>query len=290
LPTDFGGPTKEAIGLIDFSRQYRNALANDATTKMNVAALEQTGAIVSMNRSIIQHLKQKDCQDRGVNAAIRPGRVPQARRSGDRKMKEVTVMQGSETTHIPGYDYGRAQSAHSPLSMEEFRQLEATVGWSEEDGRVLHLYGAIFQERAEEMVGSWRSVIGKQPHLAKWFFGPDGKPDEEYKAKVKTRFVQWVLDACFRPHDQAWLDYQEEIGLRHTPAKKNQTDFTHTPPVVPLRYLLGFTTVVTIATRKFFTDAGLTGQDLQKLEDAWAKAVLLHVTLWSRPYAKDGLW
>ncbi len=75
--------------------------------------------------------------------------------------------------------------------------------------------------------------------------------------------------------------------MRHTPEKKNQTDNAHTPPLVPLRYLLGFITVVTMATRNFFTERGTTGTELRKLEDAWAKAVQLHVTLWSRPYAKD---
>ena len=211
-------------------------------------------------------------------------------RSGDGQMKEATLIRDSETTQISGYDYARPQAAHSPLSLGELRQLEATVGWSEDDARILQRSGSIFKEKAEQMVDSWRSVIGAQPHLAKWFFGPDGKPDDEYKAKVKKRFVQWVLDACFRPHDQAWLDYQDEIGLRHTPAKKNQTDGAQTPPVVPLRYLLGFVTVVTITTRKFFKEAGLTGPDLQRLEDAWEKAVQLHVALWSRPYARDGLW
>jgi pimeloyl-ACP methyl ester carboxylesterase len=211
-------------------------------------------------------------------------------RSGDRHMKEATLAHDSAATQIPGYDYARPRSAHSPLSMEELRQLEATVGWSEDDARILQRSGSIFKEKAEQMVDSWRSVIGAQPHLAKWFFGPDGKPDDEYKAKVKKRFVQWVLDTCFRPHDQAWLDYQEEIGLRHTPAKKNQTDGAQTPSAVPLRYLLGFVTVVTTNTRQFFKEAGLSGQELQKLEDAWTKAVQLHVTLWSRPYVKDGLW
>jgi hypothetical protein len=32
---------------------------------------------------------------------------------------------------------------------------------------------------------------------------------------VKRRFVQWVIDTCARPRDAAWLNYQEEIGLRH---------------------------------------------------------------------------
>lgn len=205
-------------------------------------------------------------------------------------MKEATLVQGAEPVAIPGYDYGRPSAAHSPLSLEELRQLEQTVGWSEQDARVLRHHEQFFREHAEEMVDSWRAAIGSQPHLVKWFFGTDGKRDAEYAAKVKKRFVQWVIDVSVRAHDQAWLDYQEEIGLRHTPDKKNQTDGAHTLPRVPLRYLFGFIPVVTLGTRRFFLNLGLSAEELQKLEDAWAKAVLLHVTLWSRPYAKDGLW
>ncbi len=193
-------------------------------------------------------------------------------------------------TGIAGYDYGKSSSAHSPISLEELHELEASAGWNEDDAAVLRNHRQIFLDRAEEMVDSWRAVIGSQPHLAKWFFGPDGHPDEEYKARVKKRFVQWVRDACTRPHDQAWLDYQEEIGLRHTPEKKNLTDGVRTPSLVPLRYLVAFTGVVAITTRKFFVEAGVSGDELQKLQDAWLKTVLIHVTLWSRPYCKEGRW
>jgi len=192
------------------------------------------------------------------------------------------------TAEIHGYDYGKRNVARSPVTLEELRQLEATVGWSEEGAQVLKRYGNIFHENAERMVDTWRAVIGSQPHLAKWFFAPDGNPDEAYKAAVKNRFVQWVRDVATRPHDQAWLDYQEEIGLRHIPAKKNKTDGAQTPNVVPLRYVLAFVPVVTISTRKFF--AAVPDGDREKLEDAWTKAVQLHVTLWSRAYTKEELW
>lgn len=195
-----------------------------------------------------------------------------------------------EGKQIAGYDYGRPGAAHSPVSIEELHEVEQAIGWSDRDAAVLQRHPEVFRDRAEEMVDSWRAVIGAQPHLLKWFFGPDGKKDEQYAAKVKKRFVQWVTDAAFRPHDQAWLDYQEEIGLRHTPAKKNKTDGAQTPPVVPLRYLLGFVTVVILGARKFFIEAGVNGGELRNLEDAWAKAVQLHVTLWARPYARESLW
>lgn len=202
---------------------------------------------------------------------------------------KVSTSTSTDPSHIPGYDFGRTK-AHSPVTLEDLRQLEQTVGWSNEDAAVLQHHHEIFHDRAEAMVDAWRAVIGEQAHLVNWFFGPDCKKDEQYAARIKKRFVQWVTDAAFRPHDQAWLDYQEEIGLRHTPEKKNRTDGAHTPPVVPLRYLIGFVTMVTIGARKFFMEAKATGDELRKLEDAWAKAVQLHVTLWSRPYTKEGLW
>ena len=205
-------------------------------------------------------------------------------------MSNSTLVHDAEIVSIPGYDYGRPGAAHSPLTLEELRQIESTVGWSDADAAVLGRHGEIFRTNAERMVDSWRALIAAQPHLAKWFFKPDGKTDEEYKAKVKKRFVQWVLDTCFRPHDQAWLDYQEEIALRHTPEKKNRTDHAQAPPLVPLRYVIAFVPVITSSTRRFFLEAGVAGEELERLSEAWSKAVQLHVALWSRPYTKDGLW
>jgi pimeloyl-ACP methyl ester carboxylesterase len=218
------------------------------------------------------------------------GELSRARKPGDEPMTDQNSAEAAARTPIAGYDYARPVIARSPVSLEELRALEASAGWNEEDAKTLARHGQIFKDKAEDMVDAWRAVIGSQPNLAKWFFGPDGKPDDQYKSRIKKRFVQWVLDACFRPHDQAWLDYQEEIGLRHTPAKKNQTDGAHTPPVVPMRYLVAFGTVVTISTRKFFVERGVSGEELQELQDAWARTVQLHITLWSRPYVKDGLW
>ena len=167
--------------------------------------------------------------------------------------------------------------------------MEETVGWSKADAIVLEKHADLFREQAEHMVDSWRSVIAGQAHLAKWFVGPDGKPDNQYKAQVKRRFVQWVIDVALRPHDRDWLNYQEEIGLRHTPAKKNAIDERHTPSLVPLRFLLGFVPVI-LPIGRFFAETIPDQVELKRLEDAWTKAVILHVTLWTRPYASVGLW
>ena len=194
-----------------------------------------------------------------------------------------------QNPEIPGYNFGSPEVAQSPLSAEDLLHLEQTLGWTVADEQLLRKHAAVFEAQAEHMVDSWRAVIGAQPHLAQWFVGPDGQPDDVYKARVKRRFVQWVVDVATRPHDRAWLNYQEEIGLRHTPAKKNKTDSRHTPPVVPLRYLWAFVPVVT-EVRNFFESAISDSAELTALERAWTKVVHLHVVLWTRPYTSEGLW
>lgn len=192
-------------------------------------------------------------------------------------------------TPIPGYDFGSPQSAQSPLTLDDLHNLEQTIGWTDADRDILLKHASLFQQQAEAMVDSWRSTIATQPHLAHAFVAPDGQPDDAYKVRVKPRFVQWVIDVAVRPHDRDWLNYQEEIGLRHTPAKKNLTDSAHTPPLVPLRYLLSSIAIVS-PIRSFFRDAIADDAELDRLQTAWTRAVLLHVTLWSRPYAAPGLW
>jgi len=194
-----------------------------------------------------------------------------------------------QSSNIPGYTFGLRESAISPVSEEDLRRLEETVGWSDADSKLLERYADLFREQAEHMVDNWRAEIARQPHLAQWFVAPDGKPDDQYKARVKRRFVQWIVDVALRPHDRDWLNYQEEIGLRHTPAKKNATDERHTPPLVPLRFLLSFIPVI-LPIRGFFAERIQDEMELKKLEVSWTKAVILHVTLWSRPYTSEGLW
>ena len=62
MPTDFAGPTDEALGLIDLPsiaayEQYRKLLADDPEHKCNIARLEESGAGVTMHRSFIRRVE-----------------------------------------------------------------------------------------------------------------------------------------------------------------------------------------------------------------------------------------
>ena len=191
-------------------------------------------------------------------------------------------------TRIAGYDFGRVP--RSAVSLDELHQLELALQFTEEDRQALRRASELISDHAEELVDGWRAIIGAHEFLSKSFFGPDGKPDERYKAAVKKRFVRWVVDLVTRPFDQAWLDYQQEIGQRHTPDKKNATEHAKTPPVVPLRYVLAFISPVSLSVRPLLQKSGVGAEEIDRMEAAWTKAVVLSVTLWTAPYVKDGLW
>jgi hypothetical protein len=197
----------------------------------------------------------------------------------------------TEVEHVAGYDYGTKEVNTSPVSMKELELIKQTITLDSEDVRYLRMAGQVLEPQTESIVNSWRGVISSTPHLALYFKDANGQPDEQYKARVKERFKQWIVDVCGKPYDQDWLNYQHEIGLRHTHEKKNKTDGAETtPPHIPLRYIIAFTAVVNDTIKSFLTKNGHSLSVIEKMHKAWCKAVLLHVTLWTRAYCIESLW
>ena len=192
---------------------------------------------------------------------------------------------------INGYDYGTTRAPTSPLTLEDLERLKEAVWLTAEDQSALRDAAVILAPQADEMVSFYRARIGEQPWLAPYSQHPDGSPNPAYGAATKPRFDHWIIDACTRLLDQDWLDYQHEIGLRHTPEKKNKTEDADSASFVPLRYVLAFTAVVVSTSRRFLAADGATGEALDRMHAAFTKSVVLHVTVWSRAYGDaEGLW
>ncbi len=189
---------------------------------------------------------------------------------------------------IPGYRYGDPALAPSPLNLEELDRLKAALMWNPEDEEALKQAGKILEDQVEEILDLWYGFVGSHPHLLHYFTGPDGKPIPEYLERVRKRFGQWILDTCLRPHDEDWLRYQEEIGLRHHRTKKNQTDKVDSAPQVPLRYLIAFIYPITATLKPFLAKKGHPQEEVERMYQAWFKAVVLQVALWSHPYSREG--
>src|SRR5919202_4467443 len=125
---------------------------------------------------------------------------------------------------VPGYGFGAPTVARSPLGLGELDLLKETVLFTGEDEEYLRLAGDVLEDQADEVLDVWYDFVASHPHLVYYFADVNGEPDVEYLGRVRKRFKQWIFDTCRRPYDREWLDYQQEIALRHTRAKKNQTD------------------------------------------------------------------
>lgn len=189
---------------------------------------------------------------------------------------------------IPGYTYGDPALPPSPVSLEELERLKACLLWTEEDDKALEQAGKVLEDQVEEVLDLWYGFVGSHPHLLHYFTDPQGNPIPDYLERVRRRFGQWILDTCFRPKDETWLRYQHEIGLRHHRTKKNKTDGVTSVPHIPLRYLISFIYPITATIKPFLTKKGHNPEEVERMYQAWFKAVVLQVALWSYPYTQPG--
>ena len=192
-------------------------------------------------------------------------------------------------TEIPGYTYGTDAVPRSPVSLQDLELLQATLLLGPDDLAALRRSRDLLAPRVEEILDVWYGFVGANPHLLAAFANAQGQPDQAYLAAVRRRFGQWILDTAQAEFDQAWLDYQHEIGLRHTRrGKKNRTDGADAADHVPLRYLLALLVPITTTLKPFLAGGAAGDDEVEAMHQAWVKAVLLQVILWSHPYVRDG--
>lgn len=190
---------------------------------------------------------------------------------------------------IPGYTLGMAQVPASPITLDEFRLLQTTVLFSDADIAALRQSHDVLKDQTDAILDVWYGFVASHPHLV-YFFGnkQTGQPEGEYLAAVRKRFGLWILDTANANYDQAWLDYQFEIGRRHHRTGKNRTD--HVPSVdnISYRYLPAFIYPITATLKPFLAQNGHSPTEVEEMAQAWLKSVILQVILWSHPYIQAG--
>ena len=186
---------------------------------------------------------------------------------------------------IPAYTYGTPVVETSPISLDELRALKVSVGFTEEDERYLHIAGEVLDGQTKQIVAHWHSgIIASIPNLARHSRTPEGEPNPEYLAKSNLRFEQWILDTCLRPYDQDWLNYQQEIALRHTSVKKNQADGVQSTAHVPFRDVVAFTAVLNDTIKPYLASKGHSDRDVAGMHLAWTRSLQMQIALWTKPY------
>ena len=188
---------------------------------------------------------------------------------------------------IPGYTYGNSDVPRSPISVAELDQLKQSVGFTAQDEQYLQMAGDVLADQTKTLIETWRGVIAKTPHLARHTKDTNGQPISQYSERSGLRFEQWILDTCLRPYDQDWLNYQQEIALRHTSLKKNAVDHVQSTPYIPLRDIIAFTVVMNETIKPFLASKGHSSEEVAKMHRAWCKSLQLQIALWAQPYTSS---
>ena len=191
--------------------------------------------------------------------------------------------------NIPGYTYGTGEVTRSRVSLHDLEELKISAGFTEEDERYLRLAGEVLADQTKQIVDHWRGgIIASIPNLARHSRTPEGDDAiPEYLARSGQRFEQWILDTCLRPYDQDWIDYQQEIAMRHTSAKKNTVDGVRSTPYVPLRDVTAFIAVMNETIKPYLAAKGHPSEEVDKMHRAWCKSIQLQLALWDGPYSDN---
>lgn len=190
---------------------------------------------------------------------------------------------------VPGYAYGQPTLAQAPYTMADLKALQAALLFTEEDVKALRQSKAILADQTDAILDVWYGFVAATPELVVFFSDArTGRPDGAYLDAVRKRFALWILDTADANHDQRWLDWQYEIGLRHNKLKKNQTDRAPSVAQVNFRYIPALTIPITTTLKPFLAKKGASAADVEKMHAAWVKSVLMQSILWSQPYIKDG--
>ncbi len=190
---------------------------------------------------------------------------------------------------LQGYTYGTSAVPKSPVSLDQFELLKKTVLFGPEDVAALRASLDVLRGQEQAILDVWYGFVASQPHLLYYFTRKsDHQPDPRYLGQVRERFARWILDTASANYDQAWLDYQQEIGRRHNREAKNRTDGVDAADQINFRYLLALLYPLVHTLRPFLEKPGHSSEQVNQMHQAWFKSVLLQVILWSYPYVKDG--
>lgn len=189
----------------------------------------------------------------------------------------------------PQQDPTARAATRSPLTVDDLAKLKQVVLLGDDDIAALQMSLPVLEGQVEAILDVWYGFVGKTPQLLHYFTDTGtGKPDAAYLAAVRKRFGAWILATARGRYDQAWLDHQHEIALRHHSSRKNATDGAKTPPIVHFRYLPALVYPVTATLKPFLEKGGHSAADVERMHQAWIKAVLLQTILWSHPYVRSG--
>lgn len=182
--------------------------------------------------------------------------------------------------------YGTAGSGtpKSPLDAEVLVRLKRMLLFTHDDEQYLLMAGDILLPHTEDILDNWYDYILKNNYLA-YYFTRGGAPDLDYLQTLRPQFRQWLVDLCTRQEGNTWWQFEERIAAQLQLKPVAETDLSALP-LEYLRYMSTFIYPVAEAGRPYLSRHGHPAAEVERMQQAWFKAISFSVLLWVYP---DGL-
>lgn len=179
--------------------------------------------------------------------------------------------------------HGTAGSGNpkSPLDAQMMVRLKRMLLFTNDDEQYLIMAGNILVAHTEDILNNWYDYILKNNYLA-YYFTRDGAPDLDYLQTLRPHFRKWIIDLCTRQEGNSWWQFEERIAaqLQLKPASAGDMEPL---PIEYLRYLSTFIYPVSEAGRPYLSRHGHPATEVERMQQAWFKAVSFSVLLWVYP-------
>ncbi|WP_160712373.1 protoglobin domain-containing protein [Chitinophaga solisilvae] len=170
---------------------------------------------------------------------------------------------------------------NSPVDAQTLIKIKRMMLFTHEDEQYLTMAGEVLAPHAEDILNKWYERIVSNNYLAN-YFTQSGAPDLNYVHSLRPHFREWISSLCRRSESMRWWEFEEKI-IRQLQLRNIPVDDLDPLSPLFLRYLSTFVFPVSEAGRYFLNNTGYGSDDIEKMHQAWFKAVSLSALLWLYP-------
>ena len=158
--------------------------------------------------------------------------------------------------------------------------------FSQDDARALRSAWRILRGQTDDYLDVVLGVVAAYPPLVGALMDSvGGGHGLETSAEItRQRFRRWLFETCNLPQDPPWL---RQLQAR-PPAREASANAADALP--QFRYLIALVYPVVAAARPFLAAGGRNAVDIEQMQYALLKAILLQVALLAKLYIEAGDW
>ncbi len=182
-------------------------------------------------------------------------------------------------------------AAPSGFPVAEEVELLWRIGlFSSDDERALRKLWRILKGQTDDYLDRVLGMVAAYPALAAVLAAAcqenlGGSVDGS--AAVRSLFREWLLETCLAPREPSWV---KRLYSRYSDPSSERSMQTMSAKLPSFRYLIALSFPLVATMRSLLVGAGFAHQEIERMQSALLKAILLQVTLLSKLYVKEGVW